>query len=109
MNKNDIQLLIGFFEFALETATIETESTKIFFHWLETIEVRMSAYRALAGTPYRGSAIQAAIKQLEAVENHITSEIATKKPAILDALAKVESYHERLEHRLAVLKASVEG
>ena len=93
--------------FVLDLAELQATSTKIFLAWLDGAELRIRTLRALADLP-DGEMKRAANAQFDAIASKLASELAQKKPAIVDALARLESNQERIGHALARLKAALE-
>src|SRR6266481_568962 len=107
MNLEDFQFYAALSEFVLESAELQATSTKIFVAWLDGVELRIRTLRALADLP-DGEVKRAANAQFDAIASKFASELTEKKPAILDALARLESNQERIGHALARLKAALE-
>jgi hypothetical protein len=101
MDEDTLRCFAAISEAFLGLAEIQIGATRGFLSWLDYLERRIQVLRESFPLPEQVAA------QLAAIEREFASKHAELLPLIRDALARTESWHERVEHQLARLKAAL--
>jgi len=101
MDEDALRCFAGISEALLGLAEIQAGAIKAFLPWLVYLETRIESLRM--SVPLSADITS----QLDALQRDFASKRDELLPLIRDGLARTESWHERLEHQLARLKAAL--